>query len=324
LKFTRLHDLSQLRFGELYVTDYDWFTFLAAQPDLDEVNFWRPSDTRVPRQLHPGIPVLFKLREKYGGWIVGWAPFARHDVMPAWLAWEAFGPKNGAADFDQMRQRIEALRPENARSDAGGDYEIGCLMLSSPIFFSRDHWVSPPADWPKNAVQGKLYDLTKGEGKRVWDECEARTSSIGSIDSSERAGRSEKRYAEPTLTRARYGQGTFRIAVTGAYSRACAVTGEHSLPALEAAHIRPYGEGGEHEVSNGLLLRSDIHRLFDKGYVGVTPEYRFIVSDRLRGDYSNGRSYYPLASRVIELPALAEERPSREWLEWHMDTKFRR
>ena len=53
--------------------------------------------------------------------------------------------------------------------------------------------------------------------------------------------------------------------MTAAYSSACAVTREHSLPALEAAHIRPFAEEGTHEVSKGLLLRSEIHRQFDKG-----------------------------------------------------------
>jgi|HubBroStandDraft_6_1064221.scaffolds.fasta_scaffold1813619_1 hypothetical protein len=51
------------------------------------------------------------------------------------------------------------------------------------------------------------------------------------------------------------------------YRRRCVVTHERTLPALEAAHIRPYGEGGEHEPSNGLLLRRDLHSLFDAGYV---------------------------------------------------------
>jgi len=47
-----------------------------------------------------------------------------------------------------------------------------------------------------------------------------------------------------------------------------------------------------HEVSNGLLLRSDIHRLFDAGYVTVTPDYEFKVSGRLREDFNNGETYY--------------------------------
>ncbi|MEQ1832095.1 MAG: HNH endonuclease [Candidatus Eisenbacteria bacterium] len=120
------------------------------------------------------------------------------------------------------------------------------------------------------------------------------------------------------------GQGTFRLAVTSAYSRSCTVTGEHSLPAREAAHIRPYGDGGEHEVSNGLLLGSDIHRLFDTGYLGVTPDYKFVVSCYLRGDYSNGRSYYPLHGRPIELPARREEWPSAEALAWHGGSVLKR
>lgn len=121
----------------------------------------------------------------------------------------------------------------------------------------------------------------------------------------------------------RLGQGTFRLAVTSAYSRSCTVTGEHSLPALEAAHIRPYSDGGEHEVSNGLPLRSDIHRLFDTGYVGVTPDYKFVVSDRQRDDYANGGSYGPLDGQPITPPARREEWPSAA-LAWHRESVLKR
>src|SRR5689334_2980147 len=96
--------------GLIAVTDHDWFEFLRSQGPLDEVNFWRPSDKRVPRQLIPGTPVLFKLKKRFGDRIVGYGIFARHDVIPAWLAWQSFGPKNGAATFKQMRERIEKLR----------------------------------------------------------------------------------------------------------------------------------------------------------------------------------------------------------------------
>jgi putative restriction endonuclease len=54
------------------------------------------------------------------------------------------------------------------------------------------------------------------------------------------------------------------------------------LPALEAAHIRPYADGGVHEARNGLLFRRDIHSLFDAGYVTVTPDLLFEVSGRIR------------------------------------------
>ena len=83
------------------------------------------------------------------------------------------------------------------------------------------------------------------------------------------------RYGAPTLIRPRLGQATFRVVVTDAYDRRCSITRERTLPALEAAHIRPYADGGNHSPSNGLLLRRDIHALFDAGYVTVTPTLRF-------------------------------------------------
>jgi putative restriction endonuclease len=93
----------------------------------------------------------------------------------------------------------------------------------------------------------------------------------------------------------RLGQGTFRVVVAEAYGRSLAATGEHSLPALDAAHIRSYSDEGPHEVRNGVLLRADLHRLFDQGYVTITPDQRFEVSKRLREDYSNGPSYLSVA-----------------------------
>jgi putative restriction endonuclease len=101
-----------------------------------------------------------------------------------------------------------------------------------------------------------------------------------------------------------------------AYGRACAISQEHSLPALEAVHIKAYSEGGEHAVSNGILFRSDIHSLFDKGYVTVTPGHRFLVSRRLKDDFSNGRSYYGFNQEEIRLPSFRQEGPDPKILEW--------
>lgn len=69
------------------------------------------------------------------------------------------------------------------------------------------------------------------------------------------------RYGTPTLVAPRLGQGSFRALVTDAYSYRCAISKERTLPVLQAAHIRPYADGGQHELSNGVLLRSDLHAL---------------------------------------------------------------
>jgi putative restriction endonuclease len=111
--------------------------------------------------------------------------------------------------------------------------------------------------------------------------------------------------------------------VTDVYQRRCVITQERTLPALEAAHIRPYGDGGEHEASNGLLLRRDIHSLFDAGYVTVTPDLRFEVSHRIREEFENGRHYYALHGREIVPPAHADHRPDPGALAWHNEHCFR-
>jgi len=193
-------------------------------------------------------------------------------------------------------------------------------MISEPVFFAEAEWVRQPDDWARQNVRGEYYDLLTGEGQRIYEECLARENrSVGAPLVAE----PENRYGAPVLVRPRLGQGTFRVAVTDAYSRSCAVTGEHSLPVLEAAHIRPYSLEGTHEVSNGLLLRSDIHRLFDLGYVTVTTDNRFEVSRSLREDYSNGRSYYPLHGKLIQVPLVAGERPGSAYLAWHNKNVFR-
>jgi putative restriction endonuclease len=107
---------------------------------------------------------------------------------------------------------------------------------------------------------------------------------------------------------------------TDAYARA--VSGGKVLPALDAAHIRPYASGGSHEVSNGLLLRRDIHSVFDAGYVTIDEQLRFVVSDRVRTDFNNGNEYRRLHGAVLAEPAQASFRPDREALRWHNEMVF--
>jgi putative restriction endonuclease len=110
--------------------------------------------------------------------------------------------------------------------------------------------------------------------------------------------------------------------VTDIYARRCAVTGERTLPVLEAAHIKPYGRSGPHDPRNGLLLRSDIHTLFDQGYVTVTPERNFEVSRRIKEEFENGWDYYRLQG-PIRTPKPVGWAPAAEFLEWHANNIFR-
>jgi putative restriction endonuclease len=107
------------------------------------------------------------------------------------------------------------------------------------------------------------------------------------------------------------------------YDRKCAITSEKVLPVLEAAHIRPYVEAGPHQVDNGILLRSDLHILFDRGYLTVDPDLRLQVSRRIHDEFHNGRAYYALHGSHVREPNRPEYRPSPEFLSWHNEEVFR-
>lgn len=213
-------------------------------------------------------------------------------------------------------------------------HQVGCIMVAQPVFLPDEDWIEQPKDWHRNVVSGAGYDLTQGEGLRIWEACLARRPGLGlevlpAVDGpgviALPVGADRPRFGAPQMVRPRLGQGTFRVAVTAAYDGACAVSGEHSLPVLEAAHIRPYGtEEGTHEVSNGLLLRADIHRLFDSGYVTVTPDLRFVVSARLEQEFNNGKVYYDRNGQQLHLPKNKLDRPDPELLRWHNDHVFER
>lgn len=295
------------------VTDSDWFRFLALQPPtaLDEVNFWQPGPHSF-RALTPGELFLFKLHYPEH-FITGGGFFAGYSVLPCGLAWDAFGSKNGADTFQAMLARIVHYR----RMSASPDTEIGCILLEEPFFFLRDEWIPAPADWSKNIVSGKTYDL--GERPSLWEAIQDRLRALGP---SLEGGDADEMFTEAWVRR-RLGQGSFRALVTQTYERRCAITREKVLPVLQAAHIRPVTAGGLHRVENGLLVRSDVHTLLDQGYLTVTPEYEVRVSRELKEDFDNGDHYYALAGSEVWVPARAADKPDQELLEWHGDVVFR-
>ena len=285
------------------------------------MNFWQPGGNRVFRALQPGELFLFKLHAPRH-FVVGGGFFAHATTLPVSLAWEAFGQANGVHSLTEMRARLEQYRPAPAQPDE--DYTIGCILLEQPFFLPEELWIPAPPDWHPNIVQGKTYDLHAEPGRSLWVQVEEaiRARRAGQTWPAEWREPDPPRYGERILVRPRLGQGSFRILVTDAYERRCAVTAERVLPVLEAAHIRPYASGGEHRVDNGLLLRSDLHTLFDRGYMTVTPALRLEVSRRIREDFENGQHYYALHGERVREPVDPDQRPAVDFLRWHNEEAF--
>jgi len=296
------------------VTDGDWFDSLRRRPDLVEVNFWAPSSNSF-KALQPGELFLFKLHAPRN-FIVGGGVFVHANALPCSLAWAAFGEANGAKSHNEMRERIAKYR--RADPSDRSDFTIGCRILTQPFFFEEGDWIPVPQSWSPNIVSFKTYSTASPEGLKLWETVHDKMSRSPTAGMAEPA----QRWGEPQPVRPRLGQGAFRVLVTDIYQRRCAITNERTLPALEAAHIRPYAEGGTHEASNGLLLRRDVHSLFDAGYVTVTPELRFEVSHRIRDEFDKGKHYYALHGHQIAKPDDPRLLPDHAALAWHNEYRY--
>jgi len=288
-------------------TDIHWFNFLSQHQPLDEVNHWQPGGRLRFGALSPGELLVFRLRSPINR-IAGYGVFARSALLPITLAWSSFGLKNGHADFESFKSAILRLNPENKGT-------IGYRVLTQPVFLPPDQWFPPPQNWPRNLQGGKTYFTNTPEGHELWEKLN------GASAVNVRTGLAEPAamFGTPTLVRPRLGQGAFRVGVIEAYDRRCVVTGEKTLPALEAAHIVPVTQQGMHEIPNGLLLRRDLHALFDQHYITITPDKTLIVSKRIREEFENGREYYALHGKRVRDPKLASDAPSVQALKQHND-----
>ncbi len=280
----------------------------------DEVNFWQPGPT-PPRRMDPGTLFLFKLHAP-NNYIVGGGYFVRFSVLPCFLAWQAFGDKNGVTSLQELVQRMTHYR--HSRQNRGS--EIGCNIISEPFFFPEEDWIPIPENWNPN-IRGLTYDTNEQHGAGLWESVQAKSARNTTTNTTV----TEEAKAEGEQKRPRLGEGSFRILVTDAYHRRCAVTNEKTLPALEAAHIKSYSKNGPHRTNNGLLLRADFHRLFDDGFVTLDSDLHFLVSERVREQFENGHEYYRFNGvKLQNLPDSINDQPSREFIKWHNEECFER
>lgn len=298
-------------------TDNSWFDFLASEQGLTEVNFWWPGEMGF-RVLEPGEILAFRLkspRNKIGGFGI----FSSHSRLPIQIAWETFGRANGVSSLEKLRDAIARLR---TNIQVVPSTDIGSTVLVQPIFFPPHLWFDVPASWSPSIQRGKRYSTDHREGVELWDRLleTANLSQTSNVQGMPSPG--QARFGTPTLIIPRLGQGAFRVAVTEAYGRQCAITSGKVLPALDAAHIKPYGEGGEHVKSNGILLRKDIHSVFDAGYVTIKEDFTFSVSKKVKEVFNNGEEYLRLHGATIRRPDLKKDWPDVDLLKWHNKERF--
>lgn len=301
------------------LTDYDWFMTLKTA-NCEEVNFWRPGGNTNFSALNEGELFLFKIHSPRD-YIVGGGIFLKFSKLPISLAWDAFGIENGAKNLLEFSDQIYKYKKTNRLADP--DPQIGCIILSMPFFFNENDWILVPANWSSSIVQGKRYDTSEPYGMTLYAQVQERLQNQVSTYSMIKEEYLKDRYGKEQLIKPRIGQGAFKVLITDAYQRRCAITGEKTLPVLEAAHIKPYSYDGPHEIQNGLLLRRDFHTLFDRGYITIGKNLTVEVSQHIKEDYGNGREYYTHhGKKLIKLPQRKEQLPDSRYLEWHNENVY--
>ena len=299
----------------LGVTDNSWFNYLR-NINPEDVNFWQPGGNVNFKLLQPGAPFLFKL--KYPLDVIGGVGFfSSHTFLPISVAWETFGNRNGCASYDEFKRKILNYRANKTDFNP----QIGCIVLTNPIFFEQKDWIKTPENWSKSIVQGKAYTTDEEIGHRIWNEVELLLEKYLIVN--DQPEENEFMLREPSggyrtsiLSKVRIGQGAFRVLITDAYQRRCSITGEKTLPVLESAHIQSYAQLGPHSVSNGILLRSDIHKLFDTGYLTITTDLKVEVSNRIKEEFLNGKEYYQYHGKdLVTIPLKQIDRPNNQYIE---------
>lgn len=230
--------------------------------------------------------------------------YADKDVVPrsdgTWiLEYKAHRTTPGKRPTDQSTQNLmnnlEDGVPVGVMIKSGSGYNVLGLAFVEQYNAETDSFVvHGPVNAQTDAAQ--MFYLFKPS-----DLTQEQQEEVQRLKRQITAGRDErvKRYL---TTIARKRQGDFRNALIGAYQGTCPVTHTNVPEALQAAHIDPYRGANSQIVNNGLLLRADIHILYDANLLSIEPETHILrLSDRLRGS-----SYRSLADQRISLPTGAD------------------
>lgn len=295
---------------DIYIgnTDHDWFEFCAENSPLSEVNFWQPSRQHFKAIDEGGV--FFFRRKAPINKIGGFAELASSGVASIRTCWEELGISNGTRTDQDFLERVRRYNPSRFVDD---QTLIGFKILVNPVFLKESDWFDVPSDWSQNIVSGKSYDSMSREGERLlslYRRYQGGGPSSEGIDSFGFSDQPAAGYSVGQPQKVRVGQSRFKFALLGAYDGKCAVTGCAVQSLLEAAHILPFAETMDNDVTNGILLRCDIHTLFDRGLLHVDRNYTVMLSDNFRQSNSDEKVYLELHGRKMKLPIERRHRPS--------------
>lgn len=286
---------------------------------LDEVNLWY-SNNRGSK-LTEGTLFLFRSKPDENSneqYIIGGGFFDKAEKNMTYSdAWKYYREANGVTSEKGFHE-IAKSKDSNKL--------IVSYIIRNPFFLDENEWIDYyeviSKEIPKKTPREPLRHFKFGEPetKRIWKSI---TKKFANIDAHKSIYKDVNNQGD--LNRAyqntRPGQWAFRREILKLFNDTCAVTGINVTEIIEAAHIIPYSVVAKHEISNGIALRADLHKLLDSGYATIRKngkKFQFIISDRFWKDHNNrSKKYKDWHKKDITMPS--GYNLDEKSLEWHHD-----
>lgn len=229
--------------------------------------------------------------------ICGYGIYQGIEKMTIKEAWKKFGPNNGCDSYASFKDKLGVYN-----KSIEDDKTIGAICLSDVVFFDDNNFIDLDlinVEWHNCIVKFKRY---YNEDPIISCHQINNTENFRLIPKAPK----KKKHSETTQ---REGQSEFRQKVASAYCHKCCITGESCADLLEAAHIQGYISKESNHIQNGLLLRVDLHKMFDSGLLAIEENYRVIVSKIVTSEY-----YQSFNGKPISLPCDKYNHPSTDAL----------
>ncbi|MCR5537027.1 MAG: HNH endonuclease [Succinivibrio sp.] len=272
---------------------------------------------KISKKVKPGELVLFTLQAISGDmYVVGGGYLLDRQVLTQKEAWQLYGVKNGARTLDEFS---EFLKAQDIKTD-----NIPSVVVSSCFIYSRADCLLIPSEFAAG-FKSKLCGELNTDNPIGMYLCKiAQERRFPQLQN----GRSENDWPGIYVMAAQRNNArlvaNFNARLLKAYDFTCAISGCKVNAALEVAHIKTFFDENFHTSDNGIVMRSDLHSLFSRGYITAyykTPKQVVIkVSSCLK---EQGDDYYlNFDGKPLRLPEDKSFWPNPKYLEWHMRVRF--
>lgn len=284
-------------------TDKNWFQFLKQRLNFQIINFWTDTPWN-PRKLNFGDEFYFLLKAPIRK-IGGYAEFYYYQNLTIKEAWQKFGRGNGVNSLYELGRKV------TGSTEPDFSTKIGCIVLQNPVFLTPDDYFHPEdynLSFPDEISKHKYYpNLNNINFRSQYQQVGFSFARLG-VDEDYQFNQ-----AAPSKDQSEFRQNLFNY-----YNSCGIITQEKNSELLDAVHIHPHLTTNLQNPKNGVLLRTDFHKLFDEGLITITPEYQVLVSSKLDSDY-----YHQYQQQKIYLPDDNIFYPDQRALEFHNQYIFR-